>query len=182
MDRPVHVADHGAAKAHLLHGAADAGDRHDVADAVRVLTQDQHPVEVVADQLLGAEPDRAADGDAEADAEAADGRPDGRQEDRQDDRRDDRDGEPPDEAQPEGGDGLQAPAPLRAPDGTLLGAQLELPGRRGGGRPGDERPDHPGQHPVGEPGHHDHDRDDEHVARQGEEERAKAVRQVLHRR
>src|SRR5450759_4773961 len=112
---------------------------------------------------------------------AADGGPHRRQEDRDDDGRDDRDDEPADEPEAGGDHGLQAPAPLRAPDRPLLGVELRLPGQRSGGSPGDEGPGHAGQHAVGEPGHPDDDRDEEHIARRNEEERDHPVGEILHR-
>ncbi len=178
---PSKSADHGSAEAHLLHGPGSTRDRDDVAHAVRVLAQDEHAVQVVADELLGAEPDRAADGHAESDAQAADGRPDRRQEGGDGDDHDERDDEPAHEPEGERGKGLQAPPALRAPGGQPVGVQLRLAGKRGGSGPGDEGSDEAGQQPVGKPGHQDHDRDDQRAVGRVHEVPAQPVRDVLHR-
>ena len=181
MDRPVEVADHGAAEAHLLHRSGGARDRDDVAHAVRVLAQDEHAVQVVAHELLGTEPDRAADGDAQPDAQPADGGPDRGQEGGDGDDHDERDDEPAHEPQGERRKRLQAPPALRAPGGQPIDVQVRLAGKRGGSSPGDEGPDDADEQAVGQPGDHHHHRDDQRAAGRVDEVPAQAVRDVLHR-
>ena len=133
----VGVAHEGPAQADLLHGAADPRDGHDVADAEGVLAEDEDAVEVVADQLLSAEAECAADGRSEGHAERAQGRDHLRDEDGDRGDADQDDEGHPAQALREEDQGIQAAAAGRLANGLLVRLEVSLAGsRRLGGAPG----------------------------------------------
>ena len=103
----VRVSDHRAAWIDIDHFAGDTRNRDRIADAVLVLDQDEHPVDDVADEQLGAEAERHAD-DADTGDEGRDVEPEFAQDDSHRDEHQD-DGEAPVERADEGLGGVRRP-------------------------------------------------------------------------
>ena len=147
VDDAVEVAQRRPAQAEVLDRAGHAGDRDHVAAAELVLDEDQAAVEVVADEALGAEPDRDAD-----DAEPRDRRADVQAERAQDHQQRDDDDEEDDDAAAEL---VERVHPLADLD------RRQLLGRSLGRLAVDERLEDPVEREPGDPDDDDRRDDDE---------------------